>query len=127
MKRMTFKNILARDVKQVFLNPAEFGEVHKVNGTPMTIVLDDVENIEREKKMKSSMDGIYARQILFYVSTAEFGPLPGQGDLVSLDGKEYMVMDATDECGIYAITLEANREAREVGSDDYIHGRPDPV
>ena len=102
MKRMTFKNILARDVKQVFLNPAEFGEVHKVNGTPMTIVLDDVENIEREKKMKSSMDGIY-------VSTAEFGPLPGQGDLVSLDGKEYMVMDATDECGIYAITLEANR------------------
>ena len=87
MKRMTFKNILARDVKQVFLNPAEFGEVHKVNGTPM----------------------IYARQILFYVSTAEFGPLPGQGDLVSLDGKEYMVMDATDECGIYAITLEANR------------------
>ena len=75
----------------------------------MTIVLDDVENIEREKKMKSSMDGIYARQILFYVSTAEFGPLPGQGDLVSLDGKEYMVMDATDECGIYAITLEANR------------------
>lgn len=55
------------------------------------------------------MDGIYARQILFYVSTAEFGPLPGQGDLVSLDGKEYMVMDATDECGIYAITLEANR------------------
>ena len=109
MKRMTFKNILARDVKQVFLNPAEFGEVHKVNGTPMTIVLDDVENIEREKKMKYSMDGIYARQILFYVSTAEFGPLPGQGDLVSLDGKEYMVMDATDECGIYAITLEANR------------------
>ena len=30
-----------------------------VNGEPMTIVLDDVENIEREKKMKSHTDGIY--------------------------------------------------------------------
>ena len=28
-------------------------------GKPMTIVSDDIENIEREKKMKSSMDGIY--------------------------------------------------------------------
>lgn len=109
MERLTFKDILKRDVTQVFLNPAEFGEVHRVNGKPMTIVLDDVENIEREKKMKSSMDGIYARQILFYVSTAEFGSLPGQGDLVNLDGKEYQVVDATDECGIFAITMEANR------------------
>ena len=34
----------------------------------------------------------------------------GKGSkLYDLDGKEYMVMDATDECGIYAITLEANR------------------
>ena len=109
MKRMTFKNILARDVKQVFLNPAEFGEVHKVNGTPMTIVLDDVENIEREKKMKSNMDGIYVRQVLFYVAADEFGPLPGQDSYLNLDGSAYKVVDATDECGIYAITLEANR------------------
>lgn len=115
MERLTFKDILKRDVMQVFLNPAEFGEVHRVNGTPMTIVLDDVENIEREKKMKSTMDGIYARQILFYVSTAEFGPLPGQGDLVNLDGKEYQVVDATDECGIYAITMEANRGSARGG------------
>ena len=29
----------------------------------MTIVLDDMENVNREKKMKSSMDGIHARQV----------------------------------------------------------------
>ena len=112
MKRMTFKDILARDVKQVFLNPDEFGEVHKVNGTPMTIVLDDVENIEREKKMKSTMDGIYNRQILIYVKAAEFGDLPAREDLVRLDGKTYQVADAVDEDGIYTITLEANRSRR---------------
>ena len=38
---------------------------HRVNGKIMVIVLDDMENIEREKKMKSNMDGIYTRQPLF--------------------------------------------------------------
>lgn len=106
---LSFKEILQGDVKGVFLNSLEFGEEHLVNGESMVISLDDVENIEREKRMKSNMDGIYARQILFYVASEDFGPLPKQGGLVDLDGKKYIVMDATDECGIYAITMEANR------------------
>ncbi len=104
-----FKEILQQDVKNVFLNPLEFGETHLVNGEPMTIVFDDIENIEREKKMKSHMDGIYTRQVFFYVAAADFGPLPAQEGLIDLDGKKYIVVDATDECGIYAITMEANR------------------
>lgn len=110
METPTFKQLLMRDVHQVFLNPEEFGEPHRVNGKVMTIVLDDMENIEREKKMKSHMDGIYARQVFFYVGADEFGgPLPGQDTYLNLDGGTYRVVDATDECGIYAITLEANR------------------
>lgn len=106
---MSFKEIIAQDVGDVFLNPLEFGETHTVNGEPMTIVLDDVENIEREKKMKSNMDGIYSRQVLFYVASLDFGPLPQQGRLINLDGDKFTVIDATDECGIYAITMEQNR------------------
>lgn len=106
---LSFKELLQQDVKSVFLNPLEFGETHTVNGEHMTIVLDDVENIEREKKMKSNMDGIYTRQILFYVASLDFGPLPQQGGLIDLDGERYTVVDATDESGIYAITMEANR------------------
>lgn len=106
----SFKELLQQDVSRVFLNPAEFGELHRVNGKPMTILLDDMENIEREKKMKSHMDGIFARQVFFYVSAAEFGgPMPGQGSYLTLDGGTYQVVDASDECGVYAITLEANR------------------
>jgi len=106
---LSFKEILQQDVKNVFLNPLEFGEMHLVNGEPMTIVFDDIENIEREKRMKSHMDGIYTRQVFFYVAAADFGPLPAQEGLIDLDGKKYIVVDATDECGIYAITMEANR------------------
>lgn len=112
MNTPSFKDILHNDIKATFLNPAEFGEEHDVQGKPMIIVLDDLENIEREKKMVSHADGIYARQMLFYVSADDFGPLPAQGGLITLDGKRYTVVDATDEAGMYAITVEANRSHR---------------
>ena len=62
--------------------------------------------------MKSHMDGIYARQILFYVSADDFGPMPSQGGLITIDKNRYTVVDATDEAGMYAITVEASRSHR---------------
>lgn len=109
MSTPSFKEIIQRDVKQVFFNTAEFADTHLVDGKPMASMIDDNENIEREKRMKSHMDGIYARQILLYVMASEFGDLPAQGRLLKLDNKVYIVVDATDECGIYTITLEANK------------------
>lgn len=115
MKPLDFKMAVHKDVKTVFLNPAEFGERHRVNGKIMVIVLDDLENIEREKKMKSNMDGIYARQVLFYVAAEDFGPLPAQGGLVDIDGQKYVVTDATDEAGMYGITVQAARSGGRTG------------
>lgn len=112
MNTPSFKEILNNDITAVFLNPDEFGEEHIVQGKPMTIVLDDMENIEREKKMRSQTEGVFTKQILFYVSSADFGEMPAPGGLITLDGKRYIVVDATDEAGIYAITLEANRSHR---------------
>ncbi len=104
-----FKSQIAADVFSVFLNLEEFGETHTVNGKEMTIIFDDIENVEREKKMKSHMDGLYVRQYFMYCSVDDFGPLPMQGSLVTIDGKRYTVVDATEEMGIHGITLEANR------------------
>lgn len=106
---MSFKQAIQGDITSIFLNPDEFGEPHIIDGKKMTVIVDDMENVEREKKMKSHMDGLYARQMLFYVSAAEFGLLPAQGRLLRFDGKSYQVVDATEESGVYAITLEANR------------------
>ena len=109
MRELSFKDTLKNDVKAVFLNLAEFGEPHVVNGRKMLAVLDDMEHIEREKRMKSNMDGGSARQLLLYGAAEDFGEVPPQGVLLKLDGKQYQVADATNECGVYAITLEANR------------------
>lgn len=106
---MTFKDIVKRDVKSIFLNTDEFSEIHTVNGKPMAVQIDNNEQIEREKRYNQHMDGIYVKQILMFVSAEEYGPLPKQGATVNLDKKMYRVEDAISEDGIYSITLEANR------------------
>lgn len=108
-KRMTFKQLMRQDVKKVFLNPEEFGEEHIVNGKRMLIMIDDNELTEREKRMKSNMDGIYKKQTLIYVSALDYGPLPGIGKPVKIDGVTFIVTDSINEGGVYSLHLEANK------------------
>ena len=107
-KPLTFKELLRQDVKTVFLNPAEFGEEHTVNGKRMQIIIDDNELTEREKRMKSNMDGIYKKQTLIYVSALDYGPLPGTGKPVKIDDVTFIVTDSINEGGVYSLHLEAN-------------------
>ena len=110
MQSMTFKQIMDRDVDETCLNVAELADLHNIDGNNVPALIDDMENIEREKRMKSNMDGIHARQVLLYVKASVFpSGLPAQKRLIKLDGKMYTVVDATDEGGVYTITLEANR------------------
>lgn len=112
MTSPSFKDIIERDISEVFFNLEEFSDTHTIDGVNMTAMIDDMEHIEREKKMKSNMDGIHARQILLYVKAAEFGELPAQGRILTLDKRKYLVLDAVDEGGVYTITLEANRSSK---------------
>ena len=87
---MTFKDCLAADVQQVFLNLEEFGEMRTLNGREMPAIVDSNELIERQKgaTWANSGEGLYA----------------------DLDGRRrYTVLDCTNEGGIYALTLEAYR------------------
>ena len=104
-----FKDIIARDVHQTFLNIDEFSDTHKVNGKEMPVQIDTNEQIEREKRMNQNVDGVYTNQKLIYVAASDFGPMPKQGAILNLDGKIYRVADAVDEYGIYSITIEANK------------------
>ena len=104
-----FKDIIARDVHQTFLNIDEFSDIHKVNGKEMPVQIDTNEQIEREKRMNQNVDGVYVNQKLIYVAASDFGAMPKQGAVLNLDGKIFRVADAVDEYGIYSITIEANK------------------
>lgn len=106
---MGFKDVIRADVHKVFLNTEEFSDMHMINGTEMEVQIDSNEQIEREKRYNQNMDGIYKNQKLIFVAASDFGPLPKQGSLLTMDKRTYRVADAIDEDGIYSITLEANR------------------
>ena len=106
---MGFKEIAYNDISTVFLAPEEFGEEHVVDGRAMNIVMDNVEIIERSKKQSEAgrIDGVFKRELLFYVSRSDFGPMPAQGRILTLDGRKYIVSDAVEEGGVYSITVGA--------------------
>lgn len=108
-KKKSFKEILRQDVRRTFFNPEEFGEEHIVNGKKMMLLIDDNELTEREKRMKSNMDGIYKKQTLVYVRALEFGPLPGVGKPITIDGVTFLITDSLNEGGVYSLHLEANK------------------
>ena len=109
MQRKSFKEIIKQDIANTFLNILEFSDMHNIDGRDMPVQVDDNEIIEREKKSSSNMDEVYVKQKLIYVKADDFGALPAIGRLIMLDGKRYMVVDSTDEYGVYTITLEGNR------------------
>ena len=106
---MGFKNIVREDVHNVFLNIEEFSEIHTINGKSMPVQVDSNEHIEREKRSAKNIEGIFTNQRLIYVAASDFGPMPKQGSLLTMDNRMFRVADAVDEDGIYSITLEANR------------------
>lgn len=106
---VSFKELIRQDIGNVFLNLDEFGQEHMIDGKPMVAIIDDMEHIEREKRLNQHMDGLFVKQVLLYVRAADFGPMPKTGRLIKLDGRDYRITDAIDEDGLYSITMEANR------------------
>lgn len=110
--KMNFKDILQEDNETTFMNPEEYGERHTVNGRSMNIVIDDYGLLEREKRQKGVQayrQGVYRKQVLFYVLSKEFGALPPVGHILVLDQDKYVITDAINEDGIYSISLEAQK------------------
>ncbi|MFW6680667.1 hypothetical protein ACOAOT_23880 [Lacrimispora sp. AGF001] len=103
----SFKDLLSDDVNNVFMNKAEFAEEHIIGDRGMTIIVDEAEIFERSKKQieQGRIEGVYKRQIMFYVSKKIFGRMPAIGSVLKVDGMNYRVTDAVDEGGVYSITV----------------------
>lgn len=101
-----FKEMVQEDIKNIFLDFEMFGEMHNLNGKKVLVIVDEFELVEREKRIRDDEMGLHNRQLLFYVSAEDFGKLPSPGRVLNFDGRQYEITDATDEQGIYSISLE---------------------
>lgn len=84
MVRKSFKEVMKDDVNNTFMNVDEFADMHTVDGKEIPVLVDDNEIIEREKKMKSNMDGVYVKQKLIYVKAVTSDHWPAIGRRLSL-------------------------------------------
>lgn len=89
------------------MNDDEFSDKHIIDGNKMSVIIDGIELLEREKKLKDNADGLFLKQKLIYVAAEDFGPLPRIGRIIKLDKSDYKIIDAIAENGMYSLTLEA--------------------
>lgn len=101
---MNFKEIIDKDIKNVFLNIEEFGEIHNVNESQKNILID---NDELEKIKLKDNSGNFKGNILFYISKKDLDFIPKIQMFITLDNKKYRVSDFSEDSGVYQIILEA--------------------
>lgn len=104
-----FKDMVREDIKNVFLDLEIFGETHMVAGKEMVIVIDDGEKRRRNGQYLDEK-AIYSKRILFYAAAEDMGSLPPLGMEIDVDGRDYEVLQAEQEDGIYSILAEEFRE-----------------
>ena len=110
---MTFKEQIAADNKNVFMNALEFSEEHIIDDKKMLCIVDNNELMARRVKYKYRskfyVDQVGIKDLLIYVRAEDFGALPAIGRTLIFDGKPYIICDAINECGVYSINLEINK------------------
>lgn len=107
---MNFKETIATDITNVFLNLSEFADEHKINGKTMRAIIDD-DTLDGEISVKfhgdrqQSAGGLYNGGIALYIRTADLGK-PKPGALLEIDGRNYIVVSTSEQDGIYKITIQ---------------------
>ena len=95
------------DLDQMF-DTEEFATVHQVDGSVMTVIVDEELVKERQAKKSSDPDGYYVGELLFMVKKSVFGERPAIGQLINFEGITQYVSDCQEDEGMYIITLGAN-------------------
>lgn len=103
---MSFKDQIAEDLDSVFLNLDEFGEEHKIEGSNVTVVMN---NDQLETLKKGQILGLVEADVMIF---AKVGDLPRDldpGRLLNVDGREMIIIKAGRNMGLAEVALRQNR------------------
>lgn len=103
-----FKDMLANDLKNVFMNPDEFAELHTLDGIEMVVVdLNKNGEYKKTEELRNFQNGIYQKMITIMYEGEE-SELPRVGYQMNFDGFEYDVTSASFENGMHILNLVRN-------------------
>ena len=101
---MSFKEQIQDDIKDVFLNTNEFGDLHNIDGQDIAVIVDD--DLLKQQSLKMGQ-GVYLGEILLHV--ADLPDKPALGQHMEFDNKIYRVNDVQENDGIFSIIIGKNK------------------
>lgn len=106
---MTLKDLIAKDVEDVFFALDDFAETHRIEGKEVDIVIDVDRFVLFEHR--SDLPGIGPQDLVIFARTADLKGIPRRvvGSLLNIDGKDLVVQKWTENMGVSEIQLTQNR------------------
>ena len=102
---MGFKDMVANDLSAVFLDIKTFGEMYRVEGKTIPIVLDSDELKERQGGQDLA---VAESATLFYARTSDLPPRKAPGSNLNINGRECIIDSWSEDMGISTVVLREN-------------------
>lgn len=100
-----FKDMVAADLLGTFLDVETFGEVYRIEGKEIRIVVDNDELKERQGGQDLA---VAESATLFYARTADLPPRRPAGENLNVNGRECIVDDWQEDMGMSTVVLRQN-------------------
>lgn len=100
-----FHDAVARDIGKVFLNLDFFGELYRIEGKTIPIVVDNDELKERQGGQDLA---VAESATLFYARTDDLPPRRPAGESLNVNGRECLVDDWQEDMGMSTVILRQN-------------------
>lgn len=102
---MGFKDQVAADIQNVFINEEEFATTHIIEGTAVKCVL----NTDTEDKIKDGrILGQIEADVTLFGCTSDLPRERGPESILNVDGKEMIVIKWAESMGMTEIALRCN-------------------
>ena len=103
---MSFKEQIQKDLDNVFFNLDEFGELHRIEGVEIAVVID---SDQLNKRKKGQILGLIEADMLIMGRAVDFPDYLEPGRLLNVDGRELIVANSGEDMGLVEVALRQNR------------------
>lgn len=100
-----FKEMVDNDRLSVFLDTDFFGEMYRIEGKEIPIVLDNDELKERQAGQDLA---VAESATLFYARVEDLPPRRAAGENLNVNGRECLIDDWQQDQGMATVTLREN-------------------
>lgn len=106
---MNFKEYVANDIPNTFINDSEFAEIVSINNTDVYVVEDSDKLLYRIKK---DFDGLVVGDVLFFISKEEYAKIPmlmnppTANQAINYKGIASTIVNVAENMGVYEIIIQ---------------------